>query len=78
MRAHGVVDPLPGAGLTVEHGDVEVAEGAEFVELLGMGALGALDRGVEPGRTGRSHEQVPLDSGQDAGWASSFSRLKTR
>src|SRR5579859_4001044 len=59
MRAHGVVDALPGAGLTIEGGDAEVAERAQFIELLGMRALGALDRAVESGRARRQHEQAP-------------------
>jgi hypothetical protein len=37
MRAHGVVDAHPGAGLAVEGGDTKIAERADLIELLGMG-----------------------------------------
>jgi len=58
MRTDGVVDALPGTGLAVEAGDRPSIEGTKLIELLGMGALGALDRAVELGRTRRQHEQA--------------------
>ena len=57
MRGGRVIDALPGADLTVETLDRKAVEGAQFIELLGMLALGALDRTIELGRARRQHEQ---------------------
>ena len=57
MRADGVVDPLPLAQFAVERFHFQRTS-ADLIELLGVGALGALDRSIEFGRARREHEQV--------------------
>ena len=56
VRADGVVGALPGKELTVEDRELE-GVGDDFIELLGMGTLGALDMAVEFGGAGRQDEQ---------------------
>ena len=56
VRADGVVGALPGTELTVEDGELE-GVGDDFIELLGMGTLSALDMAVEFGGAGRQDEQ---------------------
>ena len=54
MRAHGVVDLLPGVELAVERPDGP-GEVPDLVELLGVGALG-----TQTGPSGRSTESLSL------------------
>jgi hypothetical protein len=58
VRADGVVDAFPGTGLTIDGVDGPGGESADFIELLGVSALGAFDRAIELGRAGREHEQA--------------------
>src|SRR5207248_9023522 len=57
MRADGVVDFFPLAQFAVEGFHLQRA-GGDLIELLGVGAVGALHGTVEFGRTRREHEQV--------------------
>jgi hypothetical protein len=57
MGTDGVIDLFPLAELTIEFFHLQRARG-DLVELLGVGAVGALDGAVEFGRTGRKHEQM--------------------
>jgi hypothetical protein len=59
MRPHGVVDLFPLPQLAVEFLHLQRA-GRDLIELLGVIALGALDRAVELGRAWRMHEQVQV------------------
>ncbi len=56
MGADGVVGVLPTKELVVQRAQSPVGW-RDFVKLLGVGALGALNVGVEFGRAGREHEQ---------------------
>jgi hypothetical protein len=56
MGADGVVDDLPGLQLAVEGGDVE-RRVLDLVELLGVGALGALDVPIELRRSRGQEEE---------------------
>jgi hypothetical protein len=58
VRADGVVDAFPGTGLTIDGVDGPGGESEDFIELLGVSALGAFDRAIELGRAGREHEQA--------------------
>jgi hypothetical protein len=58
MRADGVVDAFTGTGLAIDGVDGPGGERPDFIELLGVSALGAFDRAIELGRAGRDHEQA--------------------
>ncbi len=57
VRAEGVVGPLPVEPFLVEVRNLERAR-SDFIELLGLGALGAFDGAVEFGRAGREDEPL--------------------
>jgi hypothetical protein len=61
MRADGVVDAFLGTGLTIDSVDGPGGERADIIQPLGVSALGAFDRAIGLGRTGREHEQAPTN-----------------
>ena len=57
VGAHRVIDAFPGAQLTIERFQFRRA-GGDLIELLAVGAVGALHRAVEFRRAGREDEQA--------------------
>lgn len=59
MWADGVVDTLPSEELPVERSHLQ-GEIIDLVELLGVGAFGALDGAIELGRARGEHEEAKV------------------
>ncbi len=57
MGADGVVGTFPVTQFAIQLFEFERIRG-DLIKLLGVSAIGAFDRAVEFGRTGRQHEQV--------------------